>query len=159
MAPWLANVWQDVDDEGTLRFKFWKANNNFKAGAVPLRANGSYFAGAFNTSKGVFMEGSITLPANGTASAGWPGFRVEMANGAVATIGVGPGGECVVSEASSTAGTPRVAGSWDRELGLAPGSTVRVTLLYDHTRTRTRTAALAVLPAVAVCVTLHGNAR
>ena len=130
----------DVDDEGTLRFKYWANNEAIKGPVVDASFNQSephMFSGAANVSVGAVFEAAVTPVPNATAPLeDQPGFWMETVGGGAVVALINALGQTtlatVAANASSAAAVvPKAIQVWDRDLvGIEAGAPLAVRLLY-----------------------------
>lgn len=128
----------NVDQEGVLRFKFWKANENLKGSSfdVVQSPTDPYFQNVLDVSEGVIFETSLKLPIKSPSNPLlWSGFIIEMGtakqNKTVTFISINDEGVCNIGEINSPYDVNATSiHTWNRELGLSEGKIVSIRLLY-----------------------------
>ena len=98
IAPYKAT---EVDDEGTLRLKWWAGNEHLKSAQAPapsLQPHAPHYftrhLSLTDISNGVVLEAQLTMPSADTVD--WPGFVLELAGGrAPLAVVILPGAEQV----------------------------------------------------------------
>ena len=123
-----------VDDEGTLRFSWWEANEGLKGGELtPPEPSGRALSKA-NRSVGVILEATVKLPpADAADTSQRPGFVIETTGGGAIVAAVSSTGlitlATVANASAPTNATIVEWGTFDRNLDLMPGTTVSLRLL------------------------------
>ena len=123
-----------VDEEGTLRMCWWPGNENMKRSTVPLAAPEPsaspvlMLKNAFDAAGGVILEGTLALPAAGSASL--TGLYIECGNGEAVAIAVSPDGSVQVGPIRPDGTDFRPDKKADREFAF--GRQVRFRLLLEH---------------------------